>query len=77
MVVGDTLISCTTLIQNPEWNIITDTNRATAISTRYNLMDELSDARTMMLSYHVAFPGLDFIVCDGPSFDLCTVVRIN
>ncbi len=77
MVVGDTFISRTTTIQNPAWNIVTDTNRTLAIQTRYSLMDQLSDDRTMTLAYHVTFPGLGFIVRDGPVFDWSTVVRID
>ncbi len=77
MVVGDTFISRTTTIQNPAWNIITDTNRTLAIQRRYSLMDQLSDDRTMTLAYHVTFPGLGFIVRDGPAFDWSTVVRID
>ncbi len=76
MVVGDTLVSRTTVIQHPEWAIISDTNATTVVRTRYDLMDKLADEKTQVLLYHDEFPGLGFIVRDGPSFDFSTVARV-
>ncbi len=76
MVVGDTLPTRTTVIQHPEWVFLSDTNATTAVRTRYDLMDKLADEKTQILSYHEEFPGLGFIVRDGPSFDFSTVVRV-
>ncbi len=76
MVVGDTLASRTTVIQHPEWTILGDTNATMAVRTRFDLMDKLADEKTQILSYHNEFPGLGFIVRDGPSFDFSTVARI-
>ncbi len=76
MVVGDTLASRTTLIQHPEWAILSDANTTMASRTRFDLMDKLADEKTQVLLYHDEFPGLGFVVRDGPSFDFTAVARV-
>ncbi len=76
MVVGDTFPSRTTVVQHSEWVIRSDTNAATAVRTRYELLDKLADEKTQILSFHEEFPGLGFIVRYGPAFDFSPVVKV-
>ena len=68
MVVGDTFPSRTTVVQHPEWVICSDTNATTAVRTRYDLLDNLADEETQILSFHEEFPGLGFILRDRMAF---------
>lgn len=75
MVVGDTLPSRTTVIQQPEWNILSNTNRTQAIETRIQLMEMPADEETMVSIYHETFPGLGYIVRDRYTFDFSATGR--
>ncbi len=73
---GDSLDSRTTVILHPEVAIVSDTNFTMVVQTKVELMNKLPDENPQILSFHDEFPGLGFIVRDGPSFDFFNLTRV-
>ena len=46
------------------------------VQTKVELMNKLPDENPQILSFHDEFPGLGFIVRDGPSFDFFNLTRV-
>lgn len=69
VVTADSLITRTTAIQNPDWNILSDANRTQAIASRIKLMENLSKEQIRTQLYHDFFPGIGFITQDKAAFD--------
>eukprot|EP00171_Calliarthron_tuberculosum_P003929 IDg3929t1 len=76
-VIGDAVTSRSTTIQNPEWNTFSDTFRNKAVQTRYNTLDGLVRTKELVLAYHERFPGLGYIIPDGPAFDWTAYARLS
>ncbi len=61
-----------TSIQNPTWNICSDTNRTEAILTRFKVIDSLITGKTLVLAFHeyfqVSLPNDFDTMVHGPQF---------
>lgn len=66
---GDAAFSRETQFKNPTWNIIFDTNRTQAVTTRLAMLDSLVKDRSLSLAYHERFPGLGYVIADDQWFD--------
>ena len=55
---GDAVHVYSLQFSHPEWTMIYDVNPAQAISTRSNLFKKAAAERTLLMGYHLPFPGL-------------------
>lgn len=77
VIVGDVLLARVITIQNPDWNIFSDTNRTQAVHTSIDLMETLATSKTLAMLYHEALPGLGYVVRDRAMFDFSIVARVG
>jgi len=53
----------------PDWSPRFDTDPALAAQTRRTELDRAADEGTLVLLYHLGFPGLGYVVRNGEAFD--------
>ena len=58
LVMGDAVHVYSLQFPHPEWTMIYDVNPAQAIFTRSNLFKKAAAERTLLMGYHLPFPGL-------------------
>lgn len=77
LVTGDALLTRTTGIQHPDWNILSDTNRTQAVANRIKLLDSLAkEPKIKTHLYHEGFPGIGRIIQDRAAFDFNALALI-
>jgi glyoxylase-like metal-dependent hydrolase (beta-lactamase superfamily II) len=73
---GETLLYTSDVIahpihlERPNWNIISDADRAEAIQTRETLLTQAADEGWWLFVYHFPFPGLCRIERDGDNWKM-------
>ncbi len=68
LVIGDAVHLHALQFPHPEWTMTYDTNPSQAIDTRRKLFKQASADRTLLLGYHMPFPGLGHVRTDGPGY---------
>jgi glyoxylase-like metal-dependent hydrolase (beta-lactamase superfamily II) len=58
LVIGDAVHVASLQFPHPEWTMIYDVNPSQAISTRRKLFQKAADERTLLMGFHMPFPGL-------------------
>jgi glyoxylase-like metal-dependent hydrolase (beta-lactamase superfamily II) len=61
LVIGDALHVYALQFLHPEWTMAYDVDPARAISTRRKLFKDAATERTLLLGYHLPFPGLGHV----------------
>jgi glyoxylase-like metal-dependent hydrolase (beta-lactamase superfamily II) len=69
LVIGDAVHVHSLQFPHPEWTMIYDVNPAQAISTRRKLFKKAADERTLLMGYHMPFPGLGHARAAGTGYE--------
>ena len=57
------------LFAHPEWGTVYDTDFALAVTTRFRLLAELAESRQRTFAYHLPWPGLGHVRCNGVGYE--------
>jgi glyoxylase-like metal-dependent hydrolase (beta-lactamase superfamily II) len=68
MITADTANHYVWSVENPDWEVLYDADKAQAIETRQRILGRLADERIAMLGYHMPFPAAGFVERDGERF---------
>jgi len=68
MIVGDAIANSHIAFEQPTWVSGTDQDAEQGAKTRAALLDQLATDRTMMIGYHLPYPGLGFVERDGTGY---------
>jgi glyoxylase-like metal-dependent hydrolase (beta-lactamase superfamily II) len=69
LVIGDIVHVFAAQFPHPEWTMAYDVNPALAIETRRKAFKQLAADRTLVLGYHMPFPGLGHVRAEGQGFE--------
>lgn len=69
LVIGDIVHVFAAQFPHPEWTMAYDVNPALAIETRRKAFKQLATDRTLVLAYHMPFPGLGHVRAEGQAFE--------
>jgi glyoxylase-like metal-dependent hydrolase (beta-lactamase superfamily II) len=69
LVIGDAVHIWSLQFPHPEWSMAYDTNPAQAIATRRKLFKDAAEQRTLIMAYHLPFPGLGHARPAAPGYD--------
>jgi len=69
LVIGDIVHVFAAQFPHPEWTMAYDVNPSLAVETRRKAFKQLATDRTMVLGYHMPFPGLGHVRADGKAFE--------
>lgn len=68
IVTGDAATSNVIFFEHPDWHFGFDTQAETALATRKALIAEAATAKTKLLGYHWAYPGVGFAERTGATY---------
>jgi glyoxylase-like metal-dependent hydrolase (beta-lactamase superfamily II) len=69
LVVGDTVHVYALQFPHPEWTMAFDTSPPQAVATRRKMLSESAASRTLLMSYHLPYPGLGHARTAGAGFE--------
>jgi len=68
LVIGDSVHLYALQFPHPEWTMAYDVHPDQAIITRRKLFEQASAERTLLMGYHLPFPGVGHVKTDGPGY---------
>jgi glyoxylase-like metal-dependent hydrolase (beta-lactamase superfamily II) len=69
LVIGDAVHVYSLQFPHPEWSMAFDSNPALAITTRRSLFKKAAAERTLLMAYHLPFPGLGHARAVGSGYE--------
>lgn len=67
--VADLVHSPILVFEHPEWGFEGDTDFELAVQSREKVLQQLTDTRTMVFSYHLPWPGIGHVKQKGKGFE--------
>ncbi|MDQ0639826.1 glyoxylase-like metal-dependent hydrolase (beta-lactamase superfamily II) [Pedobacter sp. W3I1] len=67
--VADLVHSPILVFEHPEWGFEGDTNFELAVQSREKVLQQLTDTRAMVFSYHLPWPGVGHVRQKGKGFE--------
>ena len=55
-------------VQNPDWEVRFDADKAAAAATRRRVFGMLAADRVPFIGYHMPFPALGYVAAEGDGF---------
>jgi len=55
-------------IENPDWYSVFDYDPVQVVATRCRVLAQAASERTLLMAYHIPFPGLGYVAQQGPGW---------
>jgi glyoxylase-like metal-dependent hydrolase (beta-lactamase superfamily II) len=65
---GDVFFSDPLNLENPDWEVVFDTDPTQGVATRKHLLETVAGDRQLLLAPHIPFPGLGHVRAQGSAY---------